>query len=212
MKLAVFGGTGMVGRHIVSQALQRGHEVVTLARSPEKLSDFADRITIVEGDYFAPADQQKILAGADAVLSTIGPLPGKKDTPPAEAFGQAMGALVTNMEAQGIRKIRTVSGAATSFPGEKIVLPRKIMRLMMRFMGPVVAPAKEAELAALMASNLDYVVTRPPMIKEDLEGTLVAHNTEMQGMKVSAQQLAGFMLDTLENDDWARTQPFVGTK
>jgi uncharacterized protein YbjT (DUF2867 family) len=33
MKLAIAGGTGLVGRHVVATAHTRGHEVVVLSRS-----------------------------------------------------------------------------------------------------------------------------------------------------------------------------------
>ena len=37
MKLAVIGATGPTGALVVSQALEKGHEVVALVRNPEKL-------------------------------------------------------------------------------------------------------------------------------------------------------------------------------
>lgn len=39
MKLAVLGATGPSGQEIVKDALERGHQVVALVRSPEKLCE-----------------------------------------------------------------------------------------------------------------------------------------------------------------------------
>ena len=36
MRIAVLGATGRVGRLVTEQALDRGHEVVALVRSPQK--------------------------------------------------------------------------------------------------------------------------------------------------------------------------------
>jgi uncharacterized protein YbjT (DUF2867 family) len=50
MRLLVLGATGGVGIEILRQALERGHHVTALVRSPEALKPFADKITIVQGD------------------------------------------------------------------------------------------------------------------------------------------------------------------
>jgi uncharacterized protein YbjT (DUF2867 family) len=55
MKLAVAGGTGLVGRHVVATAQARGHEVVVLSRSVG--------VDIVSGDGLADA-----LAGVQTIV------------------------------------------------------------------------------------------------------------------------------------------------
>ena len=37
LKLVVFGGTGLTGKEIVRQALERGHHVTAVVRTPEKV-------------------------------------------------------------------------------------------------------------------------------------------------------------------------------
>ena len=36
MKLAIFGGTGKAGQHLIQQTIDEGHEVVTLAHTPSQ--------------------------------------------------------------------------------------------------------------------------------------------------------------------------------
>lgn len=55
MKIAVAGGTGMVGQHVVEVARSRGHEVVVLSRS--------EGVDLVTGDGLATA-----LTGVDVVV------------------------------------------------------------------------------------------------------------------------------------------------
>ena len=38
MKIAVIGATGQTGQCVVQQALDEGHEVIALVRSPEKMT------------------------------------------------------------------------------------------------------------------------------------------------------------------------------
>ena len=57
MRIAVAGGTGTVGRHVVEAARERGHEVVVLTRS--------NGVDLVSG-----AGVPVALAGVDAVIDT----------------------------------------------------------------------------------------------------------------------------------------------
>src|SRR6266487_2410836 len=69
MKLAIFGAAGRTGIPLVQQALEEGHEVVALVRTPAKLSIGDERLTVVQGDVAHLADVERVVQGADAVLS-----------------------------------------------------------------------------------------------------------------------------------------------
>ena len=71
MKIAIIGATGNVGRRIVHEALQRGHEVTAIARDPSKLSARAS-LKPVKGDAAAPGPLAALLKGHDAVVSAVG--------------------------------------------------------------------------------------------------------------------------------------------
>ena len=70
MKIALIGATGNVGRRIAAEALQRGHEVVAIARDVSKVPAQAG-LTPVQADL---ADKQAIaraVEGADAVVLSV---------------------------------------------------------------------------------------------------------------------------------------------
>jgi putative NADH-flavin reductase len=73
MKLAIFGATGSTGKLLVEQALAAGHEVVVLLRDPAKFTTVHERLTMVSGDITNPATVERVVAGADAVVSALGP-------------------------------------------------------------------------------------------------------------------------------------------
>ena len=54
MNIAVFGGTGGLGKALVTQGLEAGHEVLVLARTPEKMTVTHDALTVVQGDGMDP--------------------------------------------------------------------------------------------------------------------------------------------------------------
>lgn len=57
MRIAIAGGTGVVGRHVVTAARERGHEPVVLARSTGT-------------DLYAGTGIEEALAGVEAVIDT----------------------------------------------------------------------------------------------------------------------------------------------
>ena len=52
MKVIVFGGTGTIGRLVVEQAAEQGHEVTLLTRNRALVGTPDPRVHVVEGDVF----------------------------------------------------------------------------------------------------------------------------------------------------------------
>ena len=50
MKIALFGGTGPTGKHIIEEALRRGYRLSVYTRDAGKLSAFDSKIEVVVGD------------------------------------------------------------------------------------------------------------------------------------------------------------------
>ncbi len=73
MKIAIFGGSGRTGQHLVKQALEKGHQVVVLARNPDKLTINHPNLTIIQGDVKDINAVQQTIADVKAVLSVLGP-------------------------------------------------------------------------------------------------------------------------------------------
>ena len=71
--LAIFGATGRAGQHLVQQALERGYCVRALARDPGKLALQNERLLVIQGSLSDTARVEQVVAGADAVLSALGP-------------------------------------------------------------------------------------------------------------------------------------------
>lgn len=89
MNIAVAGGTGTIGRHVVTIARARGHRVVSLSR--------AEGVDLVNGDGLADA-----LKGMDAVIdvANIQTLNGKKAV---DFFTAVTGNLLRAGRAAGVR-------------------------------------------------------------------------------------------------------------
>ena len=73
MRIAMTGATGFIGGHTAARAIEAGHEVCALARSPSKLEGLRAAFDLpsidqVVGDMTDPAAVAAALEGADAVI------------------------------------------------------------------------------------------------------------------------------------------------
>lgn len=72
MRVLVLGGTGSIGRHVVRQALQAGHNVVALVRDPARAATLLpEDVTLVQGDLTTGAGVIRAVDGIDAIVSTL---------------------------------------------------------------------------------------------------------------------------------------------
>ncbi len=100
MRLVVLGTTGRTGHIVADVALQRGMDVVALVRRPPEAST-DPRVAVAVVDL---RDQDAVateLAGADAVVSAIGPVAGATITEVSEATQAVVDAMVRT----GVRRI-----------------------------------------------------------------------------------------------------------
>ncbi len=70
MKITLFGATGNAGRYILAELLAAGHEVTAVVRTPERVAA-RPGLHVVAGNVLQPESIEPVIAGADAIVSTI---------------------------------------------------------------------------------------------------------------------------------------------
>lgn len=70
-RIAVIGGTGYAGSHIVAEAVSRGHTVVSVARNVP--AERVEGATYLEGSLLDVPSLVRELEGVDVVVSTVAP-------------------------------------------------------------------------------------------------------------------------------------------
>jgi putative NADH-flavin reductase len=74
VRVVVFGAAGAIGRRIVEEAVERGHDVTAVQRNP---STGGNGVPVLLGDVRAPLPVLRALPTQDAVISAVGaPDPG----------------------------------------------------------------------------------------------------------------------------------------
>ena len=207
MKLTIIAATGGVGRELLQQALAAGHDVTAVVRNPGKLSRQVRAITT---DLTAPdpAALESAVAGADAVLSGLGP----HSNADAGIAAQGMPAIVAAMHATGVRRIVAVSAAPVSTvptrsnpsppehdPGDGFFMRHVLSHIANARLGKVFADL--AQMEDILARNgLDWTVVRPPQLTgKPLTGTYrTAYGQNLKGgLSVPRADVAHFMLAVL---------------
>ncbi|RLQ21648.1 NAD-dependent epimerase/dehydratase family protein [Seongchinamella sediminis] len=204
--IALLGGTGMVGGHILQQALARGYPLRVLARSPEKLAYLGERITVVAGDARDPDVIADLLDSAEVVISAIGP--GKQA--PADLTTAVSRNIVTAMRAQGINRYLVVSGAGVVTPDDRRDFIGWSIRQLARLRYPTLLRDRQREYALLAATDINWTIARCPLIESGAATAPAgAALRTPAGFRLQAGELAEFLLDQLADPTWFQRAPFV---
>ena len=214
MKLTVFGSTGGIGREIVAQALQAGHEVTAVAR---RASAFPAGVRTVVADVTAPGPGvlESAVRGVDAVLSGL----GARTAADLGVAEQGTRAIVRAMAATGVRRIVVVSAAPISTvaspgrphpprhdPGEGFFTRHLVTPLIQRILRRHYADLARME-DVLLQSDVDWTVVRPPRLTNGpptgTYRTALGRNLP-HGITASRADVAHFMIRALGQPEASR--------
>jgi len=187
VRVVVLGTTGRSGRIVADLALDRGMDVVALVRhEPEPALDPRVAVTVVDlrdQDAIAPE-----LAGADAVISAIGPVAGVTVTEVSEATQAVVDAMIR----AGVRRMVAAANGtvltATEITGEYAN----------------VAAEHRRDAAILVASGLDWTVLAAPFLTDEpATGNVVTVvDAKAPGRSLTRADFAETLVDALDRDGW----------
>jgi putative NADH-flavin reductase len=218
MKLTIFAATGGIGRQILQQAVEAGHDVTAVVRNPQKLpGELSRQVRVVTADLAAPdpATLTSAVEGADAVLSGLGP----RSSSEAGIATRGTRAITAAMTAAGARRIVVVSAAPIgTVPSPARPDPPKhdpgdgfIMRHLLTPLTKAALRKHYADLAQmediLRDSDLDWTAVRPPRLTgKPLTGTYrTARGQNLRrGLFISRAGVAHYMLRALGQPETIR--------
>lgn len=210
-RIVIFGATGDTGSQLVALALKAGLVVRAFVRSPEKLSPEVrshPNLEVVRGDLSDLKAVDKAIEGADFVVSTAGNPKASKSHLMAAFITQA----VQSMRKYGVKRLVYQAGAFSPMPGQRLPFVMRVMRpIFGGLMGtePMLAD-NDSVMAYLVnnASDLDWTVTRPGMIKQG-PSKGVAKGATAHGSSLQFVDLAAFTLATAQASSFVREAPYV---
>ncbi len=200
MNLVIFGATGSVGRHVVGQALEAGHRVSAMARTPARLPE---AVRAIPGDVLNPSDVLRAVDGHDAVICVIGA--GARGG--LRAPGTAN--IVAAMQATGVRRLicQSTLGAGDSRGNLNFWWKRVMFGLLLRR----AYADHQAQEELVRASGLDWTIVRPGAFTDGpLTGTYrhgFAPTERDLKLKVSRADVAHYLLSLLCDAGSVRRAP-----
>lgn len=207
MRIAVFGATGRTGVPLVEQALDRGHEVVAFARSPETVAVTHDALTVVGGDAYTGEGVADAVAGADAVVSVL----GQTSSGPDDLLTVAGDHVLAAMADHDVRRFVTLVGAGVREPGESVSLTGRVMGVLLRLLAGDVLDDAAEHVDRVKAANLDWTVVRAPRLTDgDGTGDYRAGDVSLGFASIARADVARFVLDCVEDEAYVREAPKVG--
>jgi putative NADH-flavin reductase len=102
MRIIVFGANGRQGSRLVTEALERGHEVTAAVRSEDRAGSVDHRANVVVADALDPASVAEVAAGHDAALNAT-----------RERHADVARALLEGLSRAAVSRLVIVGGASS---------------------------------------------------------------------------------------------------
>lgn len=214
-KIALFGGTGSMGRHFLRLSLEEGYKVIALMRSPEKNDFTHPNLTVIKGDVLNTEDVERVIPGTDLVISLFGHSFGKKSAVKAPDDLQTNGTeiIVKIMKENGVDRIISLSGGGLPFPEKDRpkLFPDKLIGFVMNtFFSKLITDGKE-HVEVLKKSGLKWTVVRGARFTDDDKNGKyrVGWVGINSGSKIGRKDLARFILTQVEDEKYNYQMPLI---
>ncbi|XP_033127241.1 flavin reductase (NADPH)-like [Anneissia japonica] len=219
LKVVVLGATGKTGSQVVDEALIRGHHVVAIVRNPSKITQKHANLKVVSGNVMSAEFLAQQFQEQDVVISCIG-----TNTPTlfkVTLYTDTMRSILEAMRTAGVKRLATVTAWGTKYD-PKDHGPFWMEWLLNTFLiGRILTNMSEMEdmimACAQQNDDIKYTVVRPPGLKDApmtdkliiAEERNVLHQTPYF---ISRADVARFILDSLEGDQWHNKAVAIGTE
>jgi uncharacterized protein YbjT (DUF2867 family) len=206
-KIAVFGGTGRTGQHVLRKAIEQGYEVKALARNPQKSSFDHPNVEWIKGDVLDAQTVAATIADTDGVVSVF----GHAKNSPKDVQERGTKHIVESMKANNVRRIISLSGGGLPHPKDNPGFADHLIRGIMRLTVPAMLNDASAHAEVLEKSGLNWTIARGPRLTDEPEKKdyVVSWVGEGRSTKLSRADLADFILKTLPTDEHLKSMPFI---
>lgn len=212
MTIAIFGANGATGRLLTAQALDTGHDVVAVTRNPQTFPLRRAGLRIARVDVSDAASVADVVAGCDAVLSTLG-VPFTRE--PIRLYSEGVKNIIAGMNRHEVRRLAVVSSSAT-YPHDHADGGFLMNRVMQPLVTATIGRTTYADMRRMeelvRASDFEWTIVRPSGLFDTPEVTDYQIDEEQApGIFTSRSDLAACLLAQLDDDRFIRKTVAVTT-
>src|SRR5262245_8849127 len=211
MKLVIFGANGQTGRLATALALTAGHQVVAVTRRPREFPLAGPELAVAEADVRDASAVVPLVAGVDAVLSTLGVTFTREQV---DTYSVGTGNIVAAMRAARTRRLVAVSSTA-AYPTRRRRAPltlRLVEPILSRTIGKTVYDDIRRMESIVRDSGLDWTIVRPSGLFDLPEPTkYVRGEVDPIGAYTARVDLADYLVSLSTDPARARRIVIVST-
>jgi uncharacterized protein YbjT (DUF2867 family) len=210
LRVAVFGASGNIGRHVVDQLLAAGHRVTAYVRNPSKLTGTHPNLTVVGGELDDAAAIARAVEGADAVISALGPSLERRVTGTPVTDGTR--SIVEAMKVASVRRFVGLATPSIPDPQDRFSLTGVLVPRLARLTLANAYRELVGMTEAVTASDLDWTIARIIMptdqpARNTVRAGFLGHTRI--GWAMSRADIATFLVSQLTDPTWRRALPTI---
>lgn len=207
IKIAVIGGTGKAGKYLVNQLLNQGYKIKLVVRNLDHFQIQSPLIEVIQGSVSDYGVVYQLVEDCQVVISVLG-----LGQPNSEIsiFSQSTKNVLSAMKAWNVRRYIVITGLNVDTPFDQKSPKTKFATDWMKTNYPLTTSDKQLEYNMLTNSDLDWTLVRLPLIEqtEEKRGVIVSVE-DCLGDKISATDLAIFLIEQLTDRTYVRKAPFL---
>lgn len=159
MRITVFGASGAIGQQVVNALARSGHDVTAYVRTPDKVPDgWGPGVRVLVGQLDDEAAVDGAVAGADAVVSALGPSLDRKAT--GTPLVQGTLNIVAAMKRHGVHRYVGNGTPSILDPQEKPTWQTRLSTLLAKAFLRRAYDELLGMSKAVMDSDLDWTIVR----------------------------------------------------
>jgi putative NADH-flavin reductase len=206
MRVIVFGSTGTVGKHLIEQSLEKGHNVSAFCRNANDLVEFAHpNLSFAEGDVFNKNDVNQSVEDKEVVIIALGSGKNRKSVVRSQGTKNIIEAMKTN----GVKRLicQTTLGAGNSNGNLNFFWKH----IMFGWFLKQVFLDHELQERYVTNSGLDWTIVRPAAFTDGAKTKNYQHgfgaNDKSLSLKISRADVADFILKQVADQIYLHKTP-----
>jgi len=207
IKIAIIGGTGKSGKYLVNQLINQGFQLKILLRNPDNFQITSSLIEVIKGEVTNFSSIHTLIEDCQTVISTLGlGIPASEPT----IFSQSTTNVIKAMNECNVHRYIVTTGLNVDTPFDKKSSKTSFGTDWMKKTFPISTADKQLEYDILVNSNIDWTLVRLPLIEQTDERNQVSVDLEdCTGDKISATDLAFFLIEQLSSKAFIKKSPFL---
>ncbi len=208
MRVLIIGASKGIGLETTRQAVRAGHQVRALARSAAGMPLSDPNLEKVRGDALKSRDVEAALQGIDVVIQTLGVGFGDLFRP-VRLFSDATRVLIAAMEAQGVKRLISVTGFGAGDSRDSI---SALQRAPFLFIFGRAYDDKSLQERLIKESGLDWTIARPGVLTGGPRTgrcKVLTEASQWRNGMISRSDVAEFLVRQIEDRRYVHKAPVL---